>query len=448
VDDAGFETAARVLGMVTNSFYVPLDAHRVLVARDTKENRQQFQRQEMETVYLPGLTSAELTEVGNLAKNVFDVQQAVVRSVGGDDHPARAGEDAERLQRHHARAARWRSQVLLQVRMIQLAHTNTRNTGIQPPQSITAFNVYTEEQSILNANAVPGAADHLLGPGRCQRSLWRFLAFCWPPARYRAPCSPTALLCLAAESRNPRWLPARSTANLNLNSSDSRELDQIQLRLGDGEAGTLRMGDALSHPDLFLLEPVGQQFEHCRANRRGNLQQPVIAALLAGSSSVPNVPQVEYQDLGLTLKATPKVMRNDEVALTIDMKIDALSRNLHQWQSRAQQSIAYSGVVTLKQGEGVVVISELDKQESRAISGVPGLSEIPGLNNLTGKTPEELRHAADRDYAPRDSRHTGRRPLADDAGGAKPASVCAVSPSRAFRRIPSQSNAELPIQKA
>ena len=28
-------------------------------------------------------------------------------------------------------------------------------------------------------------------------------------------------------------------------------------------------------------------------------------------------------------------------------------------------------------------MSELDKSESRAISGLPGLSEIPGLNNIT-----------------------------------------------------------------
>ena len=33
VDDASFEEAARILGLVTNTFYVPLDAHRVLVAR-------------------------------------------------------------------------------------------------------------------------------------------------------------------------------------------------------------------------------------------------------------------------------------------------------------------------------------------------------------------------------------------------------------------------------
>ena len=79
---------------------------------------------------------------------------------------------------------------------------------------------------------------------------------------------------------------------------------------------------------------------------------------------------------------------------------------------------AYSGVVTLKQGEAVVVASELDKSQSRAISGTPGISEIPGLNNLTGqRCAEELRHAADHHHAPRDSRHAGQRPHADDARG-------------------------------
>jgi type II secretory pathway component GspD/PulD (secretin) len=31
-----------------------------------------------------------------------------------------------------------------------------------------------------------------------------------------------------------------------------------------------------------------------------------------------------------------------------------------------------------------VVVNELSSTESRAISGNPGISEIPGLNNLTG----------------------------------------------------------------
>jgi type II secretory pathway component GspD/PulD (secretin) len=92
---------------------------------------------------------------------------------------------------------------------------------------------------------------------------------------------------------------------------------------------------------------------------------------------------VEYQDLGLTLKTTPKVMRNDELALTIDLKIDALSGSSLNGNPILNNQ-AFSGVVTLREGEGVVVVNELSSTESRAISGTPGISEIPGLNNLTG----------------------------------------------------------------
>jgi Flp pilus assembly secretin CpaC len=99
-------------------------------------------------------------------------------------------------------------------------------------------------------------------------------------------------------------------------------------------------------------------------------------------SSVPNVPQVQYQDLGLTLTATPSVMRNEDVAMNIEMKIDALSGSALNGNP-ILNSRTYNGVVTLKQGEGVVLVSELDRSESRAISGLPGVSEIPGLNNVT-----------------------------------------------------------------
>ena len=110
-----------------------------------------------------------------------------------------------------------------------------------------------------------------------------------------------------------------------------------------------------------------------------------LSSLLASyGGGVPNIPQVQYQDLGLTLKATPRVMRGSEVALKIDMKIDALAGTSVNGNP-VLSNRAWSGVVTVKPGEAVEVVSELDKTESRAISGVPGISEIPGMNNLTGK---------------------------------------------------------------
>jgi Flp pilus assembly secretin CpaC len=170
--------------------------------------------------------------------------------------------------------------------------------------------------------------------------------------------------------------------NLNLNSSDSRELDQLQLRLGDGEAGTLRMGTRypIQTSSFSSLSASGVNIP----GLTGAGSSSALSALLSSQSAVPPVPQVEYQDLGMTLKATPKVMRSGDVALTIEMKIDALAGGSINGNPILDNR-AYSGVVTLREGEAVEVVSELTKQESRAISGVPGVSEVPGLNNLTGK---------------------------------------------------------------
>jgi type II secretory pathway component GspD/PulD (secretin) len=77
-------------------------------------------------------------------------------------------------------------------------------------------------------------------------------------------------------------------------------------------------------------------------------------------------------------------MRSDQVALTIDLNITALSGSLINGNPILNNR-SYSGVVTIKQDSAVVIASEIDKSESRDISGTPGLSEIPGMSNLTDK---------------------------------------------------------------
>jgi len=272
--------------------------------------------------------------------------------------------------------------VLLEVRLIQIAHTSSRNTGIQPPQQVTAFNVYAEEQSILNANqslvqqiissglAAPGDTLAILGillaSGQVSNSI-----FSNGIALFGGGITQSALA------------PGSMSANFNLNSSDSRELDQMELRLGDGEASTMRLGTRYPIQTSSFSGLSGKIPNIPGLTGAGS--SSALGSLLSSlSSSVPNVPQVEYQDLGITLKATPKVMRNNDVALTIDMKIDALSGSSLNGNPILDNQ-TYTGVVTMRQGEAVVLLSDLSKQESRAISGVPGLSEIPGMNNVTDK---------------------------------------------------------------
>jgi Flp pilus assembly secretin CpaC/tetratricopeptide (TPR) repeat protein len=383
LDDAGFEQAMQVLNLLTNSFYIPLDAHRVLVARDTPDNRKQFERLDLETIYLPGLSQTELTDVSNLAKNVFGLtQQASVDQSAGTLTIRAPEKTLSAFNTTIREIIDGHSQVLLDVRVIQIAHTSDRNTGIQPPQTVSAFNVYAEEQSILNANqslVQQIISSGLAAPGDTLAILGILLA----SGQVSSSLFSNGIALFGGGLTQSALAPGGVTANLNLNSSDSRELDDMQLRLGDGEEGTVRTGTR--YPiQTSSFSSLSGSIPNIPGLTGAGSSSSLSSLLSSLGGSVPNIPQVEYQDLGMTLKATSNVMRNNEVALSLDMKIVALA-GTSIGGNPILNNRAYSGVVQLKQGEGVVLISDLDKQESSAISGVPGISEIPGLNDITSK---------------------------------------------------------------
>ncbi|MDE3188176.1 MAG: hypothetical protein KGM96_11750 [Acidobacteriota bacterium] len=382
LDEVTFQQAVRVVGMVTDSFWIPLDAHRVLVARDTAPNRQQFERMAMETVYLQGLTPAEVTTVSNLAKNVFDAQQAVSAQNLGTMTIRAPASSLSAFNTTLRDLLDGQSQVLLDVRMIQLAHTSERNTGVQFPQQITAFNVYAEEQAILNANQAlvqQIISSGLASPGDTLAILGILLA----SGQVSSSIFSNGIALFGGGLTLSGLSPGPATLNLSLNSSATRTLDQIQVRLGDGEEGTLR--DGMRYPIMTSsYSGLNTSGINIPGLTSAGTSSSLSSLLSSFSGAATTIPQVEYQDLGMTLKTTPKVMRNGDVALSLDLKITALAGTaLNGIPILSNRN--FSGVITLKEGAGIVVVSELDKQESQALSGMPGITEIPGLNNLTGK---------------------------------------------------------------
>jgi len=390
LDDVRFRQAMRALSLLTNSFYVPLDPHRVLVARDSYENRQKFVPQELETIYLSGLSAEELTEMGNMARNLFEVTQVNVDQSAGKMTVRAPDATLTALNETLRELIEGRDQVLLEVRLIQIAHNSQRNTGIQPPQTLTAFNVYAEEQQILSQNASlvqQIISQGLAAPGDTEAIIAILIA----SGQVTSSLFSNGIALFGGGLTLSGFSPPPVTANFNLNSSDSRQLDQIQVRLGDGEAGTIREGEkypietsSFSNLGAGGLNIPGLNTPGASSSLGG------LAGLASelGAGAEATIPQVQYQDLGFTLKATPKVLRNGDVALTLDLKIDALGGTALNGIPILNNR-TYSGVVTLPAGNAVAIISELDKNESRAISGVPGLSEIPGLNDVTDKTTQK-----------------------------------------------------------
>jgi general secretion pathway protein D len=386
VDIIDFHKAVDLLSMVTDSFSVPLDAHRVLVVRDTRENRQQFLRQEIETLYLSGMSQAELTEVSNIAKNVFAAPQVAVQSNLGTVTVRAPASTLDAFNATVRNLVQGRSEVMLDVRIIQLAHTNARNTGAQLPQQVTAFNVYAEEQQILNANqelVQQIISSGLASPGDTLAILGILLA----SGQVSSSIFTNGIALFGGGLTLSGLSPGPATLHLSLNSSDTKELDAINLRLLDGQDETIHSGTR--YPILTAsYSGLSSNGVNIPGLTSAGTSSGLSSLLSSISGSTTQIPQVQYQDLGLSLKATPKVMRDGDVALTLDMKLASLSGSFLSGNPILNNR-AYSGVVTLKEGEGAVLISELDRQESHALSGLPGISEIPGMNNITEKNVQQ-----------------------------------------------------------
>ena len=94
-------------------------------------------------------------------------------------------------------------------------------------------------------------------------------------------------------------------------------------------------------------------------------------------------PGAEYEDIGLKLKATPRVHPGGDVTLELSIDIKSLTgtsiNNIPVIANRTFQQ-----TIRVKQDETTLLSGVIDHQESLAISGIPGLALIPGAGLLMG----------------------------------------------------------------
>jgi type II secretory pathway component GspD/PulD (secretin) len=381
LEDASFAEAIRSLSLATNSFPVTIDPHRVLVARDTTIFRTRYERNAVENIPLLGLTQNEMNDVLAVSKNVFQIQHSNLDAGASTLSVEATPSTLNAFNATWRDLSQGRPEVMIDIKVIQLVHNSARTTGAQLPQTVTAFNVYAEEQSILNANqslVQQIISSGLAAPGDTLAILGILLA----SGQVSSSIFSNGIALFGGGLTTSGLSPGPVTFNLNLNSSDSRELDNFQFRLEDGEEGTLKSGMRYPIMTSSYSSLTPNSLNIPGLTSAGN--SSALSGLLSQLSSAANVPTVDYQDIGLTLKATPHVLRSGDVALNIDMKITSLAgTSINSVPVIANES--YTGMATMRANEAVVIAGEMDESEIRAVSGTPGISEIPGLNNITDK---------------------------------------------------------------
>ncbi|HUZ04028.1 MAG TPA: hypothetical protein VMU62_01625, partial [Acidobacteriaceae bacterium] len=149
---ATFAEASTAVQLLTNTFVVPLDPQRVLVAKDTKENRVKFERLLLETIYLPELNAKEMADPVNMVKNIFNVRQVSVRPNDGT-LSIRAPESTLRaINQTLAHLYLDKPEVMIDVRIYQVNDSHQQTMGVAFPQQLSVFNVNSELSNIISSN--------------------------------------------------------------------------------------------------------------------------------------------------------------------------------------------------------------------------------------------------------------------------------------------------------
>jgi len=387
LEGVNFDQAARIASEMTRTFAIPVQAHTALIAEDTDENRKRLKPQVEETLYMPGLQENQMTEMANLARAVFDLT-SVTASPATDTIVLRGDPDNLKiLNATYDGLLGGSSDVMLDIKLYEVDRTHTRNIGFQLPSSIGVFSIAQEAQQLVTANQSvinQAIAAGIIKPtGNPLTDLLTEAAFLIGTGVASAAQFGNFIGTVGnGIALSGVFISGGATINLLLNSSDIRMLDALQVRAGTNQDATFRAGTR--YPILTSQYTYGVQGSVASSVAGLNINGTNVGSLLQqalGNNQV-SVPQIQYEDLGITLKATPVILRAGTVQLKLDLKLESLGagtiNNIPVLNSRQLTSIA-----TIPVGETALLASEVSSSEMKSVQGLPGLSELPGFQSTT-----------------------------------------------------------------
>jgi general secretion pathway protein D len=382
VDQASYNEAMPTVLRMAHLFAVPLDSTSVLVADDTLTNRERYERQVEQTLFLPGLSVEQMNDIGNMVRNIFEIKQTSVQPLLGNVVVRGPEDTVHALKLTLADLIDGEAQVLLDVKLYLVDSSRMRNLGFTPPGQIGAYNVVSEAQQLVTANQtlVDTAIANGLPTGNTPtETLLIEAAFLIASGVTTNSMISNSLFAFGGgKTLTGVYVGNFPAINLLLNESETRTLDDLSLRLDDRQEGSVRSGSR--YPIITGSFSTGSSaLTSALANTTVN---GVNLSSLLGAAA--NIPQFTYEDLGLTLKATPVIQRSNAVSVHLDLKIEALTgASLSSIPILANQAMVTN--VTVPDGQTAVLVSSLSSQESAAVSGIPGLSELTGFQGTTDK---------------------------------------------------------------
>jgi len=345
------EEALEITALASKTFWRPVTPNTIFVAQDNPAKRKELEQSVLKTFYLSNISQpTDLQEVVNAIRQVLDVQRVqqllsqnavVVR--GTPDQIALAEKLVDDLDKA-------RPEVIIDIAVMQVSRDRSRTLGLSPPTSATVT-----LQSNINNNVTYSVTNPLTGTTT--------------PTTTTGASSGLNLNTLGNLNATDFQVTIPS-ANLSavMGNTDTKLIQNPQIRALDGQKASLKIGDRV---------PVAT----------GSFQ-PGIGGV--GINPLVNT-QFQYLDVGVNIDITPHVHSGREVTLKISMDVSAVTgqQNIGGISQPiiGQRKIEHE--IRLKDGEANLLGGIMEDQQTKSLSGIPGLAQIPILRYLFGQTQQD-----------------------------------------------------------
>jgi type II secretory pathway component GspD/PulD (secretin) len=263
---------------------------------------------------------------------------------------------------------------MLDIKVFEIDHTYARTIGLHIPNEFKLFNIPVSALAALGGQNIQDLINQLISSGGINQAGNQSIG---------------ALLQQLQGQQNSIFAQPLATfgggltfmglsfdqlrATLSMNENSIRTLEHVTLRASQAKDATFKLGSR--YPILNAsFAPI--------------FNNSAISQVIQNQSFAAAFPSVNYEDIGLTMKAKPTIHGNSDVGLELEMQLRTLgAQNVNGVPIISNRE--YKGGILLKEGEQAVVAGMLTHSDQRSLSGLPFASRIPGLKLLSSENTKQ-----------------------------------------------------------
>jgi general secretion pathway protein D len=336
------EQALNISALQSKAFWRPVTSNIIFVVPDQPQKRKDYEEQIVKTFYLRNtVLPQELTEIITSIRQLLDLRRVqqinaqnaiVIRDT--PDRVMLAGKIIDDIDKA-------KPEVVIQVAIMEARRDRMRNVGITPPSSIS-----TSFVNPVTSTTTSGSTTTANGTATFSQLL----------------AAPFSNLLPQGYSVT---LPS-ATANFLMTDSSTQILDDPEIRVVDGQTAKLKIGDRI---------PVAT----------GSFQAGIGASGTGSLNPLVNT-QFQYLDVGVNVDVTPRIHPDHEISMKVNIVVSSQTNTVNiggiNQPVISQRSIEHD--IRLKDGEVNVLGGLIEQTDSDSITGIPGLTKVPGFRYLFG----------------------------------------------------------------